>query len=367
MRVVRWLAVLLALAGLAAGILVLRSRPPRGNEGEPIFATAPLERQTLRQTTVVRGTVQREVIGVLRLATAGRVTSVDVTPGDDPAAGATLLRVDGRPVVAVGGQLPLWRDLEMGATGEDVHQLEHMLASEGFDPGTVDTTFRSGTESALKAWQAAHGFDPDGVFRAGDALVAAWPARVGQVGVSVGDFVDAGTEALTLTASTLSVLVDLTPSDRLRTREGQTATVELSARGAVASGRVATVGTAPISGGGETAGAETSDEAAAATGGREGQESINYRATLTLDEPLDAVEGAQVRVSILLEEAKDVLTAPVAAVVADGRGSPIVRVLRLDGTIEQVPVGTGLAQGAFVEVKGNLRAGTNVVIGETST
>ena len=65
-----------------------------------------------------------------------------------------------------------------------------------------------------------------------------------------------------------------------------------------------------------------------------------------------------------LEEKVDVITVPVAAVLQDGQGNDVVRVVLVDGTTTQVQIKTGLSEGAFVEVTEGLN-GDELVLVET--
>jgi GH24 family phage-related lysozyme (muramidase) len=47
--------------------------------------------------------------------------------------------------------------------GDAVSRLQQLLVGAGFDPGPVDGMFGSGTEAAVRAFQAAKGLDVDGV------------------------------------------------------------------------------------------------------------------------------------------------------------------------------------------------------------
>jgi peptidoglycan hydrolase-like protein with peptidoglycan-binding domain len=110
---------------------------------------------------------------------AGTVTSVDVTPGDEVAAGSVLYTVDLRPVVIAQGEVPAFRDLTDGASGADVSQLQTLLQGLGFYKGSVDGVFGPGVGAAVRAWQESLGLEPSGVVRAGDVMfVPALPVRV---------------------------------------------------------------------------------------------------------------------------------------------------------------------------------------------
>jgi peptidoglycan hydrolase-like protein with peptidoglycan-binding domain len=55
------------------------------------------------------------------------------------------------------------RLLRRGMRGTDVAELQGTLAALGFDPGPVDGVFGAGTEAAVRAFQASHDLEPDGV------------------------------------------------------------------------------------------------------------------------------------------------------------------------------------------------------------
>ena len=328
------------------------------------YVTAVVERRGLENSIVTRGTVRFGIRAELELASSGRVTGVDVEVGDEIAPESTVLRVDGRPVVAVAGATPFWRDVGPGTSGPDVAELERILSEGGLDPGPVDGTYTAATGRAVRAWQARHGFPTDGTVQVGDTFVGTWPARAGSVAVEVGDFVTPGTVALRTTEPRPSVEVEFLPGERLRVRPGLAARVELSATGARTGGSLASVSSAvttPASSPGLGGGTNPSGEGSGTSGG---QPAERYAATVALDSELPAVEGAQVQVTIVVAVVEDALAVPVAAVVLDGAGNPVVRVLREDGSVEPRAVETGLAQSAVIEVRGALAEGERVVVAE---
>jgi hypothetical protein len=119
---------------------------------------APVERRTLQDVVTVEGEVAHKEIGSLNMLTDGRITALRVDDGDTIDTGDEVLAVDGRPAVAVPGEMPFWRPLEEGAIGFDVLQLEQILATTGFDPGPVDLDFTAQTRNALLDWQAQYGY-----------------------------------------------------------------------------------------------------------------------------------------------------------------------------------------------------------------
>jgi peptidoglycan hydrolase-like protein with peptidoglycan-binding domain len=130
--------------------------------------TVPVEKRKLESTLTIAGDIQRVSPAVVRLAgnvggggdrqVVTRLPAVDT----EVAEGSVLLEVSGRPVFAMRGELPMYRQLVPGSTGPDVAQLETALNTLGFSPGTVDTVFDSGTEAALDAFYLSHGYTSEG-------------------------------------------------------------------------------------------------------------------------------------------------------------------------------------------------------------
>ncbi len=53
--------------------------------------------------------------------------------------------------------------VKRGSSGGAVEELQRRLAEKGFDPGPADGKFGAGTQSAVKAFQKAHGLKADGI------------------------------------------------------------------------------------------------------------------------------------------------------------------------------------------------------------
>ncbi|OEJ35762.1 hypothetical protein BGK67_16550 [Streptomyces subrutilus] len=128
-----------------------------------------VERRVLTSSVVVRGTVTAEQTltvtpGAGTGAAAGAkpvVTRVNKQPGTAVQAGEVLLEVSGRPVFALAGALPVYRDLKPGATGKDVGQLQQGLRALGHPTGADPAgTYGSGTKAAVTAFYTALGYAP---------------------------------------------------------------------------------------------------------------------------------------------------------------------------------------------------------------
>lgn len=352
MRVIRstraWATVVAFTAVIAAlawgGWQVVSGMQQSGSAGEeaPVRVTVQVRVRTLERTVATRGVVRYPLRETLVAAGNGRVTSVRASVGFVVQDGERILEIDGRPVVAVMGSKPLWRDLAVGASGPDVAMLQEFLEAEGYLSFAPDGRFGSATQAALKAWQEDRGYPvPDGVLQVGDWLVADWPRRVGQVHVRVGGFVHPGAEIVALTEQDPSVSLELTPSDRLRVRRGDRARIEVAATALTVGGTVREVDVTP----------ETREDG-----------SLVYPGTVVVDELLDVPEGTQVSVTIIVDRAKDVLVVPLASLVSDDEGSAAVVVVRRDGSLETVSVELGLSEGAWAEVVSGLSGDEIVVV-----
>lgn len=163
-------AVLLSAAGVAASQVIKSPAQAAAEAGPPPLdvLVARVEKRVLRDTVIVRGTVSSAQSVQVTPAIAGGegaaapvVTKVPVRAGDQIAAGQLLLEVSGRPVLALPGALPVYRDLKPGATGDDVTQLQRALAALGHGTGADRAgTFGEGTKAALGSFYRSAGYDP---------------------------------------------------------------------------------------------------------------------------------------------------------------------------------------------------------------
>lgn len=127
--------------------------------------TADVERRELESRVVVRGDVMFDGaidVGVDTSALDGPpiVTATPLGPGDQIGEGEILAEIAGRPVIVLGGDLPVYRDLAPGAVGPDVAQLEAALGRLGLDPGTIDDNYDSATSAAVAALYSQLGYQP---------------------------------------------------------------------------------------------------------------------------------------------------------------------------------------------------------------
>ena len=129
--------------------------------------TFPVEKRILSSDLILRGTVRYSdpitvVLASSLLKPATVLVSTPPTKGSTIKEGDVALVVSGRPVLALTGAAPMYRDLGPGMTGEDVGQLKAALVRLGFNPGTAGTAYDGATSNAVAAWYTKAGFSAFG-------------------------------------------------------------------------------------------------------------------------------------------------------------------------------------------------------------
>lgn len=180
------------------------------------------------------------------------------------------------------------------------------------------------------------------VFKPTDMLVGEWPIRIGQVLVDEGESIQPGAPLLSLTESNLTVTLRASASDRTKLEPGQTVTVKLAGGSTEAQGTISSLDeTATIE---ETTGEQY------------------YEGKIDVPE-LDGADGAAVTIEVVLDRRDDALTVPIAAVLQNGSGDDVVRIIDLaTGEITEVPVTTGISEGSYMEIEGGLEGGEIVIV-----
>jgi peptidoglycan hydrolase-like protein with peptidoglycan-binding domain len=334
---------------VGAGVVLALSGFGRGAEPQPT-ATGPAEtatvtRQTLVQRTTVKGTlgygeaVARGSQGAGG-AEGGGGGTVTWLPGVDDVVdrGGVLFKVDERPTVLLFGALPVYRDLGVGAEGEDVRQLEENLKALGYTGFTVDAKYTDSTAQAVKTWQKDRGVDKTGTVGPADVVVTDGPVRVDALKVRVGE--PAAAEILTTTGVDTAISVDLDLADRDRAVEGGAVTVELPG-GETVDAVISAVGSPEV----------VEDE----SGMPGASDDTVIPVTVTLPAGTDADAGS-VKVTFVAAERPDVLTVPVAALLALAEGGYGVEVVE-GGKTRIVVVETGMFADGNVEITGDVAEG----------
>jgi peptidoglycan hydrolase-like protein with peptidoglycan-binding domain len=274
--------------------------------------------------------------------------------GDEIGCGKSLYRVDEKPVILLCGATPLYRDLALGLTGDDVAELNHNLLALGYDKAAGvsirpdDHTFSSGTSRALVALQHAAGLPATGRLDLTDAVVLPAAVRVASVSGQLGCPAKPGTPVVQATTDTLIAQVTLDPSDQSDVPVGARTLITLPGNSSL-TGEVASVGSAATS----------------PRGSQSAVDNATILDTIALNDPAKThgLNAAPVRVQITTAGVKDVLSVPVIALVGDAGGGYAV-VAANSGQRDLVAVKLGLFDDASgrVQVTGNLNAGEAVVV-----
>ncbi|MFI9065641.1 peptidoglycan-binding protein [Streptomyces sp. NPDC053429] len=314
------------------------------------------------------------------------VTKVNVKPGDVVRPGSALVEVAGRPVLALSGSLPAYRNLMHGSVGQDVVQVQEALAALGHHRGSdASGHFGPGTQEAVRALYKAAGYPPPtgggGKSDASPKLVGAKPgdkptspgasvdASVGvtlpasevayvsdgPVRVEAVEAVVGGTateKLLTLSAGALVIDGALEGYQKDTVRPGQKVEIFSEATGGRAVGTVTSVVAAP---------APTAKDAAAGA-------VPAFVVKVKPDTALPAeFAGQNVRLTITAAASRgEVLVVPASAVSSGADGRTTLTVVSGNGNQTRVEIRPGMVGDGYVEVTpvgGVLSAGNRVVIG----
>ena len=157
------------------------------------------EQRDLQRFDEWAGTLQPGPTSSVGASGRGTLTRT-VDEGTTIAAGDVVAEIDGTPVIALYGQVPQFRVLNIEAQpGADIAQLEENLVALGFDPNgavTVDDTFTTATAELVLAWeQSLEIATPDGTVDAGQIAFIPGPSEVTSR-TPVGSQVNAGQQIL---------------------------------------------------------------------------------------------------------------------------------------------------------------------------
>lgn len=344
-----------AVAGVATAALALAILPGGADAGSAAATTgtADVTRGTLSSRVTVNGTLTYSaapdgspyaVINQVR----GIYTELPAS-GEKVDCGGVLYRVDDHPVLLLCGTVPAYRDLDAGATGSDVRQLNANLRALGYDADPGSGVFTTRTATALTKLQRDKGIDASGRLALGDATFLPAAVRIADVAAQLGGPAAADAEVLHATGDTLVVQADLAPSQQSEVKPGDAATITLPGNRSVP-GKVDRLGTvAQLPAGPDR-------DAADAT----------IPAYLSLDDPAAAtgLDRAPVSVDITTTGVENALSVPVTALLGRPGGGYAVEVVRDGGRRELVPVTIGLfdTTGGRVQVEGTVAEGDVVVV-----
>lgn len=347
----------MALAAAAvlvlSGVAVAASGAVRGRTGTPARddlppATATVRRGNVVQTQDVTGTVGYGPASTITARATGTVTEV-AAEGATVTRGHRLYAVDNVPVFLLYGRFPLYRVLLDGDCGPDVAELERNLSALGHGGFTVDDRYTAATAAAVREWQDGAGLPVTGVLDPGDVAVAPAAVRIGTARAHPADQVAPGRPVLSVTGTARRVSAQLDVNHQRYAHAGSRVDVR-QPDGSTVRGTVTRVGAVahPV----PSPNGQASDGTPRAT--------VTLTVSLPAGRRTTALDGTPVTVHLVAAEHRDVLTVPVAALLALREGGYGIQVVAA-GRARTVPVSTGLFGAGRVEVSGpGIAAGTVV-------
>ena len=318
------------------------------------LSAAKVERGDLVETQDVDGTLGYGDAWGISSAAQGTVTWLPAE-GSRITRGETLYDVDEKPVTLMYGAIPLYRALGHGDEGDDVKELEQNLAALGYTGFDVDDNYTGATTAAVEDWQADRGLDQTGRVDSSQIVFSTGALRVASQKVRVGDRAAQG-PLITVTPTSQVVTVDLDVADRDLAKKGRTVTIDLPG-GKTVKGHITSVGTVAES--------SSSDQN---SGDQSPSDSATIEVIVTIDKGQSAAGLDQAPVTVTMESGrtKDVLSVPVAALLAISDDAYAVQVIQPDGTTKMVPVDIGTFADGRVEVEGDgITEGTVVGVPKT--
>ncbi|MFI0452244.1 efflux RND transporter periplasmic adaptor subunit [Actinomadura sp. 6N118] len=307
--------------------------------------TAKVSKETLKDTQEADGQLGFGTTSTATSRLSGTLTALPDS-GSEIGRGKPLYKVDDDPVLLMYGSKPAYRPLRSGVEGSDVLQLERNLSALGYDGFTVDDEYTGDTADAVREWQDDKGLEETGEVELGRVVFVSGEIRVESLHAGEGDAMRPGGKVLSYTGTDKAVTVELETTDQRLAKKGATVEVTLPDETAVP-GRIDEVSTIiqPASGNED---ATTKVEVIVELKGAKAQKEAADYAMAAVD------------VTFTAGTRKDVLTVPVAALVALQEGGFGVEVVN-GGTTAYVPVKTGLFADGKVEVSGaGITEGTTV-------
>jgi peptidoglycan hydrolase-like protein with peptidoglycan-binding domain len=360
-------ATILALVAVSGGLAWQRIAPQLAPTVAQSLTTATVDQRDLASKERVSGTLGYGDPSPLfneympAAGDHGIVTALP-PPGQVIGQGQPLYAVDGRPIVLLDGQVPLWRDLTVGISGPDVQELERDLLALGFATAgnlAVDGTFTVADAQAVKRWQASLGLPQTGVVHLGEVVIQPGSKRVYDLKAVLGTSLGPGAQVMEVTSATRQVTVQLDASLQSLVKVGDPVEITLP-NSSTTTGKVAgisSVATTPASTG------------SSAPSTPQASTNPTVETVVALDNPAatGTLDQAPVTVSITSALVKNALAVPVDALLAQKTGGYAVQVVGDHGRTRLVPVRLGIFddEDSLVQIiGGGVSAGTKVEVPE---
>jgi hypothetical protein len=372
------LALAAAVGGLVASTAIKSPAQVAAETKSPgaTLLTAPVQRGVVSQTVLAQGVAAEpsQISGPPVFGGGGTpagsgagapqpiVTRIFLPAGSTVHVAQPIVEVAGRPVFAMPGSVPAYRNLAPGESGTDVTQLQEGLGAAGHPIGS-DTrgTFGEGTEAAVASFYAAIGYSTPEVTTGPKAdrgpmvpldeilFVPRLPAHVAKIDAQVGELAQGSLVTLAVGNPVIDGQIPASSAGLVRVGMKLSITNDLtglSDRGTLVSISHLTSTSGSIGGG------------------------PYVRARIRPSRPLQvSLIGQDVQITITTACSDGpVLTVPEAAVFAEPNGSTYVTTVSATGDQARVRVRVGVTGNGLVQVTplggGLLSAGNRVVTGE---
>ncbi|MER6776209.1 MULTISPECIES: HlyD family efflux transporter periplasmic adaptor subunit [unclassified Streptomyces] len=385
-------AVLAGAGGAYAAVTAGSDGPARGGA-----RTVAVSKGTVLATVSGSGSLSSPSDAGVNFTTGGRLTEVDVKPGDKVTKGQLLGKVDATAATETLTQArAALTAAQANVTKAEAGQVGSSSASSGSSSSkggsapapapTVDAAQVAQARSQLTQAQNA----VESAQRAvdGTALKAPAAGTVASVSAKVGDTVSgtngnggtsggngggssAGSSSAGAASSSsalsgfvvltnpsgMQVTANFSEADALRLKPGQPATVTLNAMsGKALNAQVLSVSSLPTGSGSSSGG-----------GNSGGGSAVQYAATLTITSPTDDLRsGLSASIQVVVGEASGALSVPTAAVSGTG-ANRTVTVVKADGTAVRTPVTVGLEGDSTDQILSGLTEGEQVQLTAVSS
>ncbi len=297
--------------GLAVG---LPTGAPQATASTGSAKTAKIVKQNLSDTSSKNGTLGFGGTTKITNKINGTITWVPDT-GATIQRGETLYKVDDQPIVLMYGTLPFYRPISAGTTGNDVKQLYANLKALGF--------------SSIKAWQKKLGLTQTGVVEPGRVVCAPAAIRVDTLAHNVGDYAMGEVLSYTGTKRVITCTLDSNDSRLTKVKNVKVTLPD----GTIVDGAI--------------------DSAKSVVQSSQGGDpTTRIEVVISLGDTKLDFDQAAVKVAFTSSTRANVLTVPVAALLALKEGGYGVELVSANGSRQIVAVHTGLFAGGRVEISG---------------
>ena len=364
-------AVLLAIVSGFVGSSFASPNQQAAEAKAPPFTpiTAPVRFNILQATVAIRANVvdsRQTSFGVPDDIGSDLpvVTQLNVRQGSEVDDGTWIMAIAGRPIIAMAGSIPAFRDMSLGESGIDIEELQQNLHQLGFGTGSdAEGVFGEGTEGAVRQLYAHLGFTPalESSNAGAKVTMSAYvprgevvffptlPEQVVGLNVRLGGTVASGASVGELGSGSIVIDGQAVPGTQTNVRPGQSASIFSNTSNETFAATVSSIASQP-----------TTDTSTGAT---------TYAVALKPLSPTRAREMVGQNVQVTIKTASShtkTWIVPVSAITTTANGDSFITVLQKSGHQVNISVTPGLVAGgqeSVVPKDDRLEIGDDVVIG----